>query len=214
MARYRLRRRAPKRRYANPVRSRLVRRRRMMRRGQPVHHFKRTLYLENNIQATSSVATSTSFGFTLNMLPNVTDFTNLFDMYCIKKVVWKLIPRFSQFNGVYSNPNDLLAQVHTCIDYDDALPLPTTTGLSAITQYESHRVTRGNRVHTRSVVPKLEIDAGASYSLPKAYQWVDCDNVTALHNGIKLFIPQLPGTGNTLSYDTQMVVYFKCKNVV
>lgn len=197
-----------------PIRRRNYRVRRMMRRRMPVvHHFKRSVYLEQAIQATSTVATSTHYGFTLNNLPNATDFTNLFDQYCIKKVVWKLIPRFSQFNASYSNPNNLFAQVHTAIDYDDALALPTATGLAEINQYESHRMTRANQTHKRVIVPKVEL-TGASSAFPKSYQWIDCDNINALHNGLKIFIPQLDGTGNSLTYDVQMTYYIKCKNVV
>lgn len=202
------------RRRPGPIRRRKMRVRRMLRRAMPrVHHFKRTVYLEQAIQATSTVATSTNYSFALNNLPDVTDFTNLFDQYCIKKVVFKMIPRFSQFNAVYSNPNNLFTQVHTAIDYDDASALPTTTGLNEIVQYESHRVTRANQTHTRVLVPRVEL-SGASAAFPKAYQWIDCDNINALHNGVKVFIPKMDGTGNALTYDVQMTFYIKCKNVL
>lgn len=208
------RRRLPRRRPRNARRGRRALRMRRMMRRNPVHYFKRTVYLEQQIGADSIGPTSTHFGFTLSLLPDYTDFTNLFDQYCIRKVIFKMIPRFTQFNAGYSNVNNLLTHTHTAIDYDDSTALPTTTGLAEICQYESHRMTPATRVLTRVIYPKVELSGDGPSGFPKSNQWIDCDDTTALHNGLKIFIPQMPGTGNELRYDVQMTYHIKCKNVV
>lgn len=200
-------RRAPRRRPAR-------RGRRVGRLGSPrnVYSYKRTLFLQSNIQVGAVNDYSNHFGFTLGMLPNASDFTNLYDEYRVNKVVIKFIPKFSatlQGTGIANYMN----QVHTALDYDDSLALPTATAIQEITQYQSHRMTMGARMVTRTVTPKVEL-TGSSVQAPKAYQWLDCDNTASLHNGVKLVIPKCDNATSLLVYDTQMTVYLSFRNVL
>lgn len=204
---YRARRRPGRR----PMRRRMIRR----RAAQRVYHYKRSVFYENNLQVDSLVNYSNSWGFTLAMLPNYTDFTNLYDEYCITKAVIRFIPKISQVtaqSGV-STPNELLTQLHTAIDYDDSAALPTATALNEITQYQSHRMSRGHQTHTRVLVPKIEV-TGSSGQYPKAFQWIDCDTPTVLHNGVKVVVPKLPIANTVMYYDAMVTLYFKCRNVL
>lgn len=189
--------------------------RRMNRRIPRVYNYKRTLFLENSISTNAlGLNYSNHFGFTLGMLPSASDFTNLYDEYRINKVVFKIIPKFSQVLSSSGSGVSHLTQVHTAFDYDDSLALPQATALSEITQYQTHRMSRGNAVHTRVIVPKCEINVSGLSGAPKAYQWLDCDNTTILHNGIKVVIPKLLPAGTEQFWDVQMDVYMSFRNVI
>jgi len=191
----------------------------MMRRGRrpQVYYYKRTKYLQNAISVGNGANYSQSWGFRLNDMPNATDFTNLYDEYMINKVVVKFIPKFSQVNAITGNlvANTLLTQFMSAIDYDDATALPTATAIDEITQYQSAKITQGNRIHTRVLYPKVEL-TGTTLQVPKARQYIDCDTPLALHNGLKVVIPQLASLPDEtiLYWDVQLTYYLKFRNVV
>lgn len=213
-----IRRYAPKRRLIR--RKRLARRPfkavRRMPRGQPnVYNFKRTQFYQNSFSITAAGADySQAWDFRFGLLPNSTDFTNLYDMYMIKKVVMKIIPKFTQENLISGASNADLPQIHSAIDYDDSV---NPASIQTLCEYQSHRMTRGTQIHTRVLVPKVELSAegavGAATIAPKAYQWLDSDNTTAVHRGVKVYIPKPLTASTSLTYDVQIVYYFSCKNV-
>lgn len=184
-----------------------------------VYHFKRTVFYENVIGVNNLVNYVTAWGFTLGQLPDVSNFSGLYDEYRINKVVYKIIPKFSE---LVVNTNDssgqakLLPQIHSCIDYDDSLSLSQANGLNEVTQYQTHKMTMGNQIHTRVLVPKMELVGDGSAGVPKARQWIDTDNTTALHNGVKVFIPKLlsANASTQLDYDVQITTYLSFRNVL
>lgn len=181
----------------------------------PVYHFKRTQFYQNALSVSAAGTDyAQAWTFALNLLPNATDFTNLYDMYMIKKVVWKLIPKITQDTLVAGTANQDLPQVHTAIDYDDTVP---PASIQTLCEYQSHRMTRGNQVHTRVFVPKIEMGAegaaGSALIAPKAFQWIDSDNASAVHKGLKVYIPKPLTALTQINYDVQVVYYFSCKDV-
>lgn len=183
-----------------------------------VYHFKRSVYYQNVISVDNLTNYVTAWGFTLAQLPGYSNFTELYDEYRINKVVMKIIPKFNEVvipTDSSSGEVKVLSQVHTAIDYDDSLSLPQASALDDICQYQNHKMTMGNRMHTRVLVPRVELAADSSYSAPKARQWLDCDNATALHNGIKVCIPKLQSANTSLeiNYDVQITTYLSFRNV-
>lgn len=178
-----------------------------------VYHFKRKVFLPDAVIVASSTGLfGLAYQFRLIDLPNVTDFTNLYDMYRFNKVVMKLIPKYSDnlliAGGNISNSN--IQQVHSVIDYDD---LVSPTSISQLCEYQSHKMTRGNQVHTRVIVPKCQLNVGnIGAAAPVAKQWIDCDQTSISHRGAKVVIPA-PLTADTqISYDLELTYYvsFKC----
>lgn len=174
---------------------------------QPVHYFKRTLYAKAG--RTSSTAADTFFGvqFTLNDVPNATEFTNLYDMYCIKAVKYTLIPRASETDTTQQvNPN-----IGSVIDYDDA---GAPGSIDVMTQYQNFKLTRGNKIHSRYFKPAVAQEVyGTSlltgYSAKKNV-WLDCDNIVVPHYAFKGFIQQ---TSVAVSFDVKIDYYLAFKNV-
>lgn len=217
----------PKRMFRR-VRKNRLRRRRIGRgralgrryRRPTVYNFKRTKFYQNIVSVGTALPYSQHWGFRLSDLPDASDFTALYDEYQITKAVIKFIPKFSQVNvttGVGSITNSVLTQMMSAIDYDDSNSLPTATAIDQITQYQSLRMTRGNVPHTRVISPKVELTANAISNIaPKWRQWLDCDNTTILHNGLKVVIPAIPGldAGTVLYWDAMVTVYLKFRNVL
>lgn len=194
-------------------------RRGLLSRGVPsVYNFKRKVYYENNFTVTAGgTAYLQAWDFQLGLLPNASDFTNLYDQYCIKKVVWKCIPKITQneINSGLTSNNDL-PSIHSAIDYDDGT---NPTNINQLCEYQSHKMTRGNAMHTRVFVPKVELNvtssgAVSSANAPKSYQWLDCDAINIPHRGLKVVVPPPATTGTTLTYDVMVTYYFACKSVL
>lgn len=206
-----LRRSAPRRRLIR--RRRMARRpiRRMIPRNPNVHNFKRKLFLQDYI-AVSGTQVAGATQFTISDLPSSTDFTNLFDQYRINKIVWKLIPKYTEVALVpgSATQNANLQQIHSVLDYDDAT---APTSISQLTQYQNHKMTRGNQVHTRVLIPKVETMVNGASNAPKSYVWIDCDDTTVFHRGVKFIVPSPGTTGTTLYYDAEFTFYISCKNV-
>lgn len=203
-------------------RRRLIRRKLMARRYRPirrgmlgrprpnVYHFKRKYFVVDAFAVTTGTDFKLGVNFALSNLPTFTDFTNLYDMYRINKIVYKIIPKYSQAN-LSGGLNANLQQIHSAIDYDDTV---APVSISDLTQYQTHRMTRGNGIHTRVLVPKVNLSINNFADAPKAKQWIDCDDSTVLHRGLKLYIPAPLGADITVSYDVEATFYMSFKNVV
>lgn len=176
-----------------------------------VYDFKRKIFYENLFIVNSATPLGYAFEQKFSQLPNVTDFTNLYDSYMIKKIVVKMIPKISQHNlATTTIGNADLPQLHSVVDYDDAT---TPTSVSQLVEYQSHKMTRGNQIHTRVLVPKVELTTDAA-NAPKAFQWIDCDSTTVNHRGLKFWFNAPQSANMSIYYDMLVTVYFSCKNVL
>lgn len=205
-------------------RARIMRRRYLARRPlfrarigrrprQPnVYNFKRKFFLENWQTVTAGTPVGNGTDFFFSSLPNVTDFTNLYDMYMIKKIVVKLIPRITEatLNSGATTSNTNLPQVHSVIDYDD---VTVPTSVNDLVQYQNHKMTRGHQIHTRTFVPKVEMTSNGA-NAPQAYRWLDCDAAVVPHRGIKWWFNAPNVAGTSVYYDLLVTYYFACKSVV
>lgn len=214
------RRYAPRRRFIRKRRlvARVPRRPRAWQRGvigppRPSYNFKRTWYNENYFSTGSAgVPTLAGLSFNLSSMPNASEFSNLFDSYRINKIVVKIIPKITETSTVLaSTGNSALPQIHSALDFNDSI---APTSLAQLTQYSTHKMTRGNMVHTRVFTPCVELSANATANTaPKSYQWLDTSHLDIAHLGMKLYIPTL-GTQTVIYYDYSVTMYFSCKNTI
>lgn len=215
----------PFRRRRPVVRRRKTNRPRKMRTNmnRQVHKFKRQAFL-GTYKATSTnlgglTPVSKGFSFQLVDLPNVAEYTSLFDQYKITGVQLRIIPKSSeQIQGSTSGTvaTTGYGQVVTAIDYDDA---GNPASKDQLLEYGSVKVTQSNRVHTRFISPKIlnvvfRNALTSGYSPVKA-TYLDCSYNDLPHYGIKLWIdaPSSAGTSDSaISYDVYAMYYFTCKN--
>lgn len=201
-------------------RARLLRRKLMGRRyykkknpyANRVYNFKRKLFLQDWTVVGATQATGVR-QFALSDLPGYQDFTSLYDMYKINKVIFKIIPKYTEapLASGTSVANSNIQQIHSAIDYDDGT---AAANINVLTQYQSHRMTRGNKIHTRTLVPKVQANVSSLSALPKANQWIDCDQPAVAHSGVKYIIPAASAAGTFTYYDLEVTMYLSMKNVL
>lgn len=175
-----------------------------------VHHFKRTVILTG-----INTAITTTFGvqsFSLNQLPDFTEFQNLYDQFRINKVVWKLVPNV---NSAESGAAQKLPQVHSVCDYNDSTA-PTT--LDELIQYNNYRMTMGSRIHNRKLTPAFLDNVYVTTATQRAgnpnyKQWLSTSNSTDVpHHGIKYAIGAT-AAASAITYTPYLTFYLSCKAV-
>lgn len=173
--------------------------------AQPVQKFKRSVYLK--AAYTSSTLADSNFGkqFVLNDVPNVGEFTSLYDQYRILAVKVKLIPRASEADVSQQLPN-----IGSVIDYDDQTAL---TAINDYTQYQNFKMTRGNKIHSRYIKPRIAAEVfggGVTTGFMPTKGWLDVAYPAVPHYGMKIYIQQ---TAVAQSYDALIDYYLAFKNV-
>lgn len=187
-----------------------------------IYHFKRTfdksVALSNNLGDQAY-----GYSFTLNEIPNVTEFTNLFDMYRINKVVVRFRPL--PVGGFGTTPTAIVdnSQAVCFIDYDDN----SVTGLtlSSVKQHQNLRWL--NTVSADGSIPKKNVvvfrpkvlgnvnDVGGTSYAMSQYRgknpWLDIQYTQVPHLGLKLVIGQT-NTNQILQFQVICTVYFSCKD--
>lgn len=206
----------PKRKYARKPR-------RMNKMKRQVHTFKRTAYLGNAVASVTVAGIptpiATAHQFNLNLLPGVSDFTNLFDQYKITGAKLTYTPALSE--GILSPLGASAAtlgysRVHSVIDYDDAT-VPASE--DQLLEYGSHKSTAPFKTHTRYIKPKIlqEVYRSAistSYA-PRSNTYLDIAAPDVPHYGIKVWVsaPNTPsGVQGSITYKVYVTLYFTCKN--
>lgn len=180
---------------------------------QPVQYFTRSYFIPGHIQIpTGAPSQGYSDFFTLNSLPDFTDFTALYDQYMIKGIKYTLIPRISNAgpSGAVGNPS-ILGNIWSVLDYDDTNVPPS---LNTLLQYQNVKRTQYHKIHKRYFKPAVELGVGSplTSSAVKKYQWLDVANTAVPHLGIKLWVDGSLGS-YPLEFDLQVKFYMAFKNV-
>lgn len=175
---------------------------------QPVQFFKRTSYQPSSITVPALTTQHGVAEFNLGSVVNSTEFTNLYDAYMIKAVKFQFIPKFTMADQTASVQ---IPVIHSVLDYDDGV---TLTNINDYVQYESYKSTQGNRIHTRYLIPAVELGAEQggvlASAVQKKHQWLDCDANLVAHRGIKYMIQ---GGTVDLRYDIKITWYLAFKQV-
>jgi len=176
--------------------------------------------------------------FKLDQLPNVSEFTNLYDQYRINKVKVTLVPNWTQLDaagipypsvGLSYHPTAFLGNpnIHSVLDFDNS-------GMSGYTvntmmQYSNYRRTRGNQEHSRYFTPAIQMGSqvlpnnadGGVATVTKYKPWLDFATDVP-HYGMKILVDPGFGIGGVPGGDVNnlnafirvyVTFYFECKNV-
>lgn len=215
------RRAAPARR---PRRKVMNGRRRIAKPSRQIHHFKRTAFLGNVTATISALGVPTpiasGYSFSLSQLPNVAEFSALFDQYKITKCSLKFTPALSE--GISSplfGTSAVLgySRFHSVIDFDDATP-PVSE--DQLLEYGSHKSSAPFKTHTRTLTPKALQEIYRStlttaYA-PRAGTYIDMSYTDVPMYGVKVYCgaPNTPaGTAGSVTYKVYVTMEFACKNV-
>lgn len=175
-----------------------------------VYNYVQKTYKTSAFQASNAGQFLAAFSFNLaGVGPNVQPFTALFDQYKIRKIIFKIIPKFSQANTAQNN----IVNLSTALDFDDSNSPGST---AAVYEYQTCKMTRGNKIHTRTFRPYVNaiMDGGtAAGNSPRMSPWLDCANTLVPHRGVKLAVEALPLASELLDYDIETIMYLSFKNV-
>lgn len=211
-----------RRRFA--AKTKLIRRKRLARRPmgrivraprQPVQYFKRSVYYSAWTANSTTTDIFVNYYGVLNVLPNVSEFTSLYDQYRINGIKVTLIPRGNQSDiGTASGTVAQSVGVFSVIDYDDISPL---TSLNQALQYQNLKMTRSHQIHSRYFKPRIlnsvlaNAGTGAVANAGSTRGWLDVNSGDVPHMGVKFVLQQSPNS--TQTFDVKIDYYLAFKNV-
>lgn len=191
--------------------------------ARQIHRFKRTAYLGTATASISALGVPTpiqnAYTFSLNQLPNASEFGVLFDQYKITGVKLTFTPALN--DGILSPLNGTAtalgySRVHSVIDYDDST---APSSEDQMLEYGSHKSTAPFVTHSRYIKPKVlhEIyrSGVATAYAPRSGTYLDMVNNDVPHYGIKVWVSApntTAGTANSIAYKVYQTMYFTCKN--
>lgn len=140
------------------------------------------------LDATATIVTS------MNDLPSVSDLVELYDVFRIPEVEYRIVPLGTMQPTSPSLQAATTVSVRpqfmqSVIDTDDATPLST---IGQALAYQSYRVARPNEMQVRKYSPRVarQIFDGvtAAFEEPEKPVWVDCAEPQTPHYGLKLWV--------------------------
>jgi len=206
---YRKKRTYRKKRSTNRTyRKRFTRRSRYSKRGQKIYMFKRHCTLSPFV-VSNTINSNAAYNFSLQDLPNYTEFTNLYDMYKINAVKLTMLPQMTQNVSLGTINNPIAnARVFSVIDYNDSVALSTP---DQAREYQSCKVTTILRTHKRYLKPKIQ-DDGKVYTPGRP--WINCSSPAIDYYGVKFVAePMFSTTSFDFTYIVEAVYYLSFKNV-
>jgi len=172
-----------------------------------IYQFKRTFESSSITVAPAGFAQSV-YSWSLGNLPNVTDFTNLFDMYRICGIKIRFVP---VYDAALSSAINKFS-IFTVIDYND---------LNSITQaeaeeYQNMQQSYSTRVHKRYFKPRIAISQQdvsstnfiSSYKCP----WISTQNTNIAHGFLKYVTDTNTGSA-AFTFNVYSTLYVQFKNV-
>lgn len=176
---------------------------------QPVQYFKRTAWLPNWLTTTAGADSFVGLNFRLSQVPNVTDFTNLYDQYKICGVKLEVIPQFD--NAQVATPaTNIVTQNFHVTDYDDSTTPPN---MDALMQHQDVKRVPSTRIIKKYIKPCFAsqiFNTGITSTYGARRGWIDCATPDTEHYGMKFGFTSNP---NAMRYGLRMTFYLAFKQV-
>lgn len=184
-----------------------------------VHTFKRCVYTHDIALTTDSGGNFFSgVSFQLSDLPNVAEFTTLFDRYRIIKVVYCFVAEHTTTSDpakdqtVFPNtarPREL-PDIVAFMDPDDAL-VPTAPAEFTERGLVPRPFPRTRKwSHTFKPIRNTEVDIGGTASIPRA-RWSDMSAPSQAYFGMKIWLVGNPNTA--YKFRRMITYYFQCEGI-
>lgn len=178
-----------------------------------IHYFKRTCQL-TQLSFNNASTNVGAYVFSIGNLPNVTEFSNLFDEYLITGIKIKFIPDITGNDATPIGSVVALPNFYTVIDHDDNT---APSNLDELLQYQTLRMTQGHRIHSRYLKPMVsnavyKVGLTSGYGSMRA-QWCDFSNTDIAHYGLKYCMDPSWNNATALKYQVIATFYFKCRGV-
>lgn len=208
------------RKYA--ARRRNLRRGRIGRVASVVHRFKRVCKLDNLVVSYNSatgigIGSNPAYQFTLNSLPDYSEFVNLYDMYKITGIKLSIAPAAQAITSAVSGTTATsgFSRVNSVIDFDDNTALASENNAL---QYATLRTSTYGRTHERFIKPMLSVSIDDQLnatlaSAPSRNRWISTEFPEVEHRGIKVWInpPVNTAASTSMTYSVYATYYLAMK---
>lgn len=178
-----------------------------------VHYFSRRCYLTSLVSAGINVPTLTSLSFNLGQLPNVSDYTALFDQYKISKV--KLFFKLNQDPSAQTAASSYYPTMYYSVDHDD-VTAPVSVNDMLQHGRTKQRILMPNRYVVIDVRPSVLFEvlrtAGNTTLAPKWNQWIDMAHTDTIHYGLKIAIDNTFNLNSNYSLEVFAKYWFACRD--
>jgi hypothetical protein len=169
---------------------------------RPIYKFNRTIEELYDITTDGVNPALGGFFFSLDILPDYTDFTNLFDLYRIAKIEIEWLPEYTELTDAALISNAVNVRLNTVIDLSNSTA-PATVG--EILQFQQLKSTSITKPHARSWMPTFLMGG-----LTPCRCWLPSASPSQAHLGIKY---ALTPTGVAMVFRSRVKLYIECANV-
>jgi len=157
-----------------------------------------------------------AFSWTLNSLPNSSEFTSLYDTYRIDMVecIWELTPVFTM--GATTKTSSIMPVIMAWPDYDNATAPASLAVADQIAQVERLQLSEARPSVRRSIRPKLQLGVAGgpvNQGANQSSQFLDMTYDGIVHYGVKFWIKNFntttvveTGAGVSLSFRFHMTM--------
>jgi len=141
------------------------------------------------LPAPSGGAISSCMAFTLSQLPSVSEITNLYRLYRIKKVDIKFMSRSSPDNANGTGTTATAQNINQYIMANDTSKTTPPSTVNDVLSYSNARITNipNGRSVTHSVYPRA-VNTVQGLNIASNTDWLFTDNLSAPHYGTQLWI--------------------------
>lgn len=180
---------------------------------QQVHYFTRRVNLGSIVSTGLNQPTLTSFAFQFSNVPNVSEYTALFDQYKISYV--KLMFKLNQDPSTQTSVNSFYPTMYYCVDHDDAVP---PSSIDDLRQHGRTKmaVLRPYKYVVVKIKPSVLLEmfrsAGNTTVTPKWNQWVDMAHPDTYHYGLKYAFDNSFNLNPNYSVEVQAKFWFSCRD--
>lgn len=187
-----------------------------------IYKYKQTARSNALITADTGTAyTAGAFKFTASQIPQWSSLAAIYDQFQIIKVSVMFLPQGQNSDNAYPDLYKI-PTFYTVIDYNDAIvPSASTAGIDELLQYDTFKLVQANRRLVRTFTPCIAVQLYQGGVVPgyqaKRRQWVNVDNGTAEHYGLKYVMAPVgnvpAGQYVTIQYQVFITYYINFKSV-
>ena len=166
-------------------------------RPKPMHRFSRIVEERYDMTTDGINPTLSALVFTLDQLPDYADFTNLYQLYRIRKVRVEWTPEYTELTDAALVSNAVNTYFNSALDQTNS---STPTSVQEVIQYQNCKSTSITRKHERMV------EVSALMNTMPCNCYISTQSPSERHYGLKVAIAP---TGVAMTFRTRATFYLE-----
>jgi len=170
------------RKKTNYRRRRFINRRKNTANKPKTYLFKRRVITDMETTG-GSITDFNGYNFSLDDVPNYTEFEDMFDRFKISAVKLQFMPVISSVDSMTPDAGQpKLEFISSYVDYNDT---NTPTSINEVLENQYCKITRGTKIHTRYLKP-MHLTGDAITSFGQSRSWLNMIHHNTPHYGVKV----------------------------